>query len=177
MFSTYLDLAVTIAPSGLGGYSVSIQAPGGDARSELLPPDDIQAYQALAARLQNPDADESTLTELGQLLFRAIFQNTIKEAYVRSQGLLAEGQGLRLRLEMDADAAVAGLPWELLYDPDRGPLTLLDTPIVRYLPQQSRIPTLKIDLPLKVLVTAAQTSPLIDVGRELQILQAALGDL
>ena len=69
------------------------------------------------------------------------------------------------------------LPWEFLYDPDQGPLALLDAPIVRYLPQSSRIPSLKAELPLKVLVTGAHTPPQTDVERELNEVVAALSEL
>ncbi|MDQ2999250.1 MAG: CHAT domain-containing protein, partial [Chloroflexota bacterium] len=122
--------------------------------------------------------DEETLVELGKMLFGALFQGAIKDVYVRSQGALAPNQGLRLRLSIvPTETAVIALPWEFLYDPDQGPLALLDAPIVRYLPQSSRIPSLKAELPLKVLVTGAHTPPRTDVERELNEVVAALSEL
>ena len=69
----------------------------------------------------------------------ALFQGAIKDVYVRSQGALAGDQGLRLR-SISTETAVIALPWEFLYDPDQGPLALLDAPIVRYLPQSPASP-------------------------------------
>jgi hypothetical protein len=92
--------------------------------------------------------------------------------------MLRSDQGLRIKLRLPPDASeVAALPWELLYDPDQGPLALLDAPLVRYLPQPVRIPTLRAELPLRVLLTAAQTPPAGDVARELGQVQQALASL
>ncbi len=145
--------------------------------AHCLPTDD-PIFQALAARLASLNTDEETLVELGKMLFHALFQGAIKDVYVRSQGALTPDQGLRLRLSIvPTETAVIALPWEFLYDPDQGPLALLDAPIVRYLPQSSRIPSLKADLPLKVLVTGAHTPPQTDVERELNEVVAALSEL
>jgi predicted ATPase len=155
-----------------------VSGPGGDASGALLLPTDDPIFQALAARLASLDTDEETLVELGKMLFQALFQGAIKDVYVRSQGALTPDQGLRLRLSIvPTETAVIALPWEFLYDPDQGPLALLDAPIVRYLPQSSRIPSLKAELPLKVLVTGAHTPPQTDVERELNEVVAALSEL
>ena len=78
------------------------------------------------------------------MLFQALFQGAIKDVYTRGQGVLVPDQGLRLRLNIaPSETALIALPWEFLYDPDQGPLALLDAPIVRYLPQSSRIPSLQ----------------------------------
>src|SRR4030095_14191837 len=90
----------------------------------------------------------------------------------------APDRGRRLRLNIDPrEAALMALPWEFLYDPDQGPLALLDAPIVRYLPQPSAMPTLGAPLPLKVLVTGAFTPPEPAVERELAEVQQALASL
>ena len=150
-------------------YTVDVQsALGGDASGSFTPPSASPRYQELAARLQQLDTDEDMLIELGTILFQALFQGDVKTAYARSQGGLAADQGLRLRFDLDpAQTAVAGLPWEFLYDPDQGPLALLDAPIARYLPQPTAIPTLATPLPLKVLLTGAVTPPEPAVEREL----------
>jgi len=118
------------------------------------------------------------LVDLGQILFSAIFSSRVKEVYTRSQGKLAPDQGLRLRFDIDpALSSIAAMPWEFLYDPDQGPLTMLDAPIVRYISQQAAQSILKAQLPLKVLVTGAITPPTPDVNRELIEVRAALADL
>jgi CHAT domain len=178
MFTDYAECEIEIQPRNGAIYPFSLSAPGGDARGALRLPTDDPAYQALAARLAALDTDEELLTGIGRILFDALFQGQAREVYARSQGMLRAGQGLRIKLRIAAsEAEVAALPWELLYDPDLGPLALLDAPIVRYLPQPVRIPTLRTDLPLRVLLTAAQTPPAADVTRELNEVQAALAAL
>jgi predicted ATPase len=178
MFNQYVDFEISISPLSESRYTVSVTGPGGDASCALVLPNDDPTYQALADRLENLDTDENTLSELGQILFQALFQGAIKDVYTRSQGQLEPDQGMRLRLNITAsETAVVALPWEFLYDPDQGPLALLDAPIVRYLPQSTRIPTLRADLPLKVLLTGAQTPPKPDVERELTQVTAALSEL
>jgi hypothetical protein len=93
---------------------------------------------------------------------------------------LQPAQGLRLVLNIAAtEQEVGAQPWEFLYDPDQGPLAMLDTSIVRYLQQSALIPSLKTDLPLRMLLTGAQPGelPKINVERELSEIQTALGDL
>jgi predicted ATPase/Tfp pilus assembly protein PilF len=178
MFNQYVDFEVHISPLSASRYAVAVSGPGGDASGALLLPTDDPTFQALTARLASLDTDEQTLVELGQMLFQALFQGSIKEVYVRSQGALTPEQGLRLRLSIvPTETAVIALPWEFLYDPDQGPLALLDAPIVRYLPQSSRIPSLKTKLPLKALVTGAHTPPQTNVERELNEVVAALSEL
>jgi predicted ATPase len=178
MFNQYVDFEVHVSPLSASRYAVAVSGPGGDASGALLLPTADPIFQALAARLAALDTDEETLVELGKILFGALFQGAIKEVYVRSQGALTPDQGLRLRLSIvPTETAVIALPWEFLYDPDQGPLALLDAPIVRYLPQSARIPSLKAELPLKVLVTGAHTPPQTNVERELNEVVAALSEL
>ncbi|MBK9715867.1 MAG: CHAT domain-containing protein [Kouleothrix sp.] len=175
----YALFSIRIRGAGPDSYTIDVQsALGGDASGAFVTPARDPRYQELARRLQSLDTDEDLLIELGTILFQSIFQGGVKEVYARSQGRLAEGQGLRLRLDLDpAQAEIAGLPWEFLYDPDQGPLALLDAPIVRYLSQQSAPPMLQTTLPLKVLVTSAVTPPAPDVERELAEVRAALAGL
>src|SRR5262249_47116651 len=149
-----------------------------EARGALRLPTDDPAYQALAGRLDMLDADEELLARVGRMLFDALFQGQVKAVYARSRSMLRGGQGLRIKLRLAADIDAFGtLPWALLYYPDVGPLALLDASVVRYLPQSVRIPTLRAELPLRVLLTAAQTPPAGDVARELSQVQEALAGL
>jgi hypothetical protein len=160
-------------------YNVDVQSIlGGDASGSFTSPTHNPRYQEIIANLQKLDTDEDMLIELGSLLFQALFHGAVKEAYARSQGGLAPQQGLRVRLDLDpAQTEIAGLPWEFLYDPDQGPLALLDAPIVRYLPQPSAIPKLATSLPLKLLLTGAFTPPAPEVERELTEVREALAPL
>jgi CHAT domain len=151
---------------------------GGDANGAFVAPTNVAAYPEYIARLQRLDTDEDMLVDLGQILFAAIFSSRIKEVYTRSQGKLAPDQGLRLRFDIDpALSAIAAMPWEFLYDPDQGPLVMLDAPIVRYISQQAAPPALKTALPLKVLLTGAVTPPELNIKLELDEVRGALKHL
>jgi hypothetical protein len=179
MFKDYALFDIRIRGIDLEHSTVEVHSElGGDANGVFVSPTNVAAYPQYIARLQRLDTDEDMLVDLGQILFSAIFSSGIKEVYTRSQGKLAPDQGLRLRFDIDpALSSIAAMPWEFLYDPDQGPLVMLDAPIVRYLSQQSPPPVLKAPLPLKVLVTGAITPPAPDVNRELTEVRAALADL
>lgn len=179
MFNEYLDCEIEIQPHNGTTYPFSIRAPGGDARGQLSLPAG-EDYQALAGKLGSLQANEEELTQIGQLLFAALFQGPVKDVLVRTQGRLQPGQGMRLILNIaPGEQAIGAMPWEFLYDPDQGPLAMLDTPIVRYLQQSTLIPTLKTNLPLKILLTGAQPKDMkpLKVERELDEIKVALGEL
>lgn len=172
---TYVDFEVRIAP-GPTDYMVYATGPGGNESGTFAPPGD-PAFAMLLQQLADFSITEDGLIQIGQQLFRALFHDKIKSAYDRAQAQAEQhaDQGLRLRLNIDPqETAVTRLPWELLNDPDRGPLAMLDAPVVRFIPQLATVPSLKATLPLKVLLTAAQTPPPADVARELAEVQTAL---
>ncbi|MEO7908371.1 MAG: CHAT domain-containing protein [Roseiflexaceae bacterium] len=179
MFKDYALFDIRIRGIDLEHSTIEVHSElGGDAQAAFISPTTVAAYPEYIACLQRLDTDEDMLVELGQILFSTIFSSRVKDVYTRSQGKLASDQGLRLRFDIDpALSAITAMPWEFLYDPDQGPLTMLDAPIVRYLSQQSPPPVLKASLPLKVLVTGAITPPAPDVNRELIEVRAALADL
>src|SRR5262245_31509651 len=179
MSREYVLVDIRIRAVGPESYSLDVRSSlGGDASGIFIPPTGNPRYQELADRLQRLDTDEDALIELGTILFQSIFQGGIKDVYTRGQGRLTADQGMRLRFDIDpALTTIAGLPWEFLYDPDQGPLALLDAPTVRYIPQQAPIPSLPAPLPLKVLITGAVTPPEPDVERELAEVRAAMADL
>lgn len=175
MFHEYLEFKIQIGARTDDYYSVHVQGPGGDADGELRIPTDTPIYQRALKQITALETDEVSLVQLGHLLFEALFTPRIKELYARSQGMLTSNQGLRLVFEIATDnAVVAALPWEFLADPDHGPLAMLDAPMVRYLPTASTIPTLVTSLPLKVLLTGADTPPEVQVARELREIERAL---
>lgn len=179
MFTDYIAFEIAIYPRQGDSFPCSVHcALGGDARGLLTLPLSDREYQLLEQRLSSLDADEAVLSQLGQILFTSLFQGPIKEVYSRSQGGLKPNQGLRLVFTLPPnEPEVAALPWELLYDPDQGPLALLDMPIVRYLPQSSPTPTLKTPPPLTVLLTGAQTAPGTHVRHQLDDIKLALDGL
>jgi hypothetical protein len=181
MFEQYSELAVTIEPRRGSTYPLSVSGAGGDARGTLRLPTADPTYQRLASGLAALDTDEDSLIQIGQILFVALFRNNaeIRSVYSRTQGTLKANEGLRLKFYIgEAEAEVAALPWEFLFDPDQiGPMVTLDTPIVRYLPQSAVLPRLEAQLPLKVLLTGAATEPKPDVAGALADVQKALAAL
>ena len=179
MFKDYALFDIRIRGIDLEHSSVEVHSElGGDARSTFIPPLGDPTYDQLTKQLQELETDEDGLVELGQFLFHALFQGSIKDVYKLSQGRLKEGQGLRLRLDIDpALTEIAELPWEFLYDPDRGPLATLNMSIVRYLSQQAAPAALATPLPINVLVTGAVTPPKPDVKQELDEVCKALAVL
>jgi len=168
VFRSYVDFEIRIRADHTMGYVVEVSSPGGDAHNNLILPTQDSAYQSLLDRIQTLDTDEALLTELGQLLFRSIFHGPIKDVYSRTQGLLTEDQGFRLRFNIDAALTdISQLPWEFIYDPDLGPLTMLDAPIVRYIPLPTLEPRGRTSLPLRVLITMALPSPTLEMKYEL----------
>jgi hypothetical protein len=180
MFNRYVDLTITVEPRRGASYPFSVTSPGGDARGTLRLPTNDPTYQQLAARLAALDTDEDMLTQMGQILFKVLFGNPkLKEVYARTQGILKLDEGLRIIFYIgENEIEVATLPWEFLYDPDQiGPMATLDAPIVRYLPQAMVLPRFTGQLPLKVLLTGAETLSKPDVTRALAEAQAALTEL
>ncbi len=180
MFNRYVALTITVEPRRGASYPFSVTSPGGDARGTLRLPTNDSTYQQLAARLAALDTDEDMLTQMGQILFKVLFGNPkLKEVYARTQGILKPDEGLRITFYIgENEIEVAALPWEFLYDPDQiGPMATLDAPIVRYLPQATVLPRLTGQLPLKILLTGAETLSKPDVTRALAEAQAALAEL
>jgi hypothetical protein len=181
MFERYVELEISVEPRRGTTYPLSVRGPGGDARGTLRLPISDPTYQQLAARLATLDTDEDSLTQIGQMLFAALFRSNaeIRSVYTRAQGTLKPDEGLRLKFDIgENEIEVSALPWEFLYDPDQiGPMATLDTPIVRYLPQSSVLPRMAAQLPLKVLLTGAATEPKPDVNGALAEVRAALEPL
>ncbi|MCS6938874.1 MAG: CHAT domain-containing protein [Roseiflexaceae bacterium] len=173
---SYSDFEIAVTATESGRFLLKARGPRGEeGDGELRPPDSDPQVQTLLTRLRALDLDEAGIVALGRALFDALFAGAVRDVYVRCRGALGSDEGLRLRLNIPPSAtSVAMLPWEFLYDPDRGPLALLDTPVVRHLPQPDRIPPLTAPLPLRVLLTAAQTPPPTAVERELAAVQTAL---
>jgi hypothetical protein len=178
MFERYVELEISVEPRRGSTYPLSVRGPGGDARGTLRLPTSDPIYQQLAARLATLDTDEDSLTQIGQMLFSSLFHSNseIRAVYARTQGTLKPDEGLRMIFYIsENEVEVAALPWEFLFDPDQiGPMALLDTPIVRYLPQSAVLPRMQAQLPLKVLLTGAATEPKPDVDGALTEVREAL---
>jgi hypothetical protein len=178
MAQSFVEFEVEIgAPQG-EQYPYTARGSGGDARGQFRLPTADAEFQSLRDRLARLDTDEASLKRIGTLLFEALFQGEAGRVYAASRSRLDDMQALTIRLSIPPELEeVAALPWEFMVDPDIGPLALFDTPIVRYLPQPTPLPTFPITLPLKVLLTGAQTPPPAEIATELAVVEAALRNL
>ena len=104
----------------------------------------------------------------GEALFHALFHDDSLSAFRGSLHVAgAAGRGLRLRIRLSGDA-VANVPWELLYDPERHrfPCQLAKYPITRYLEPADTPRQPRIDGPVRMLVAISSPTELIDLDVE-----------
>lgn len=187
---TYLDfdLVVKRLPDG---YRVEVtRSPAGSARAEFtLPFSDIEIENVLlklggarrrVRRIESAEMDAAK--QFGGRLFNAVFSGDVRSVYAASaQEANARDVGLRLRLHLDDAPELADLPWEFLYNPALNRFLALSvkTPVVRFLELPEQIRPLTLHPPLNVLVMLSSPTDYesLDVEREWNHLQNALGDL
>ncbi len=134
-----------------------------------------------------PLAAELSLEALGVRLFEALFSGPVRACWARSFGAVAPDprRGLRLKVQLGLDdplvAALAEVPWELLFSPEHGGFLALQrqTPVLRSLrlplppggPPAAR--------PLRVLVVSSQPAGMTNLAleREEERIADALGAL
>lgn len=122
---------------------------------------------------------------VGARLFDALFTAGVRDRWFYSRGQVERSTdaGLRLRLHFDlADphaAAVAVLPWELLYDTERRDFVARNrrTPVVRYLEVPGAVEPPAATPPLRILVAGASPrgADELDIEEELGVLAHAWG--
>lgn len=139
MFEVWVDQPAA-APAAGAPLVCPVQvfdSPAGPARGEMtLDLQDAGLTAGLAiARSDGPDLDGRKA--LGALLYQALFNGKVRDAWMTSLGRVEQdhaADGLRLCLWINAPQ-VAALPWELLWDDQRGFLaTAADLAVCRYLP-------------------------------------------
>jgi hypothetical protein len=120
---------------------------------------------------------ERPLREFGQALFAALLgSGEVSGRYRASAALAAEqGQGLRVVLRIDTPA-LAGLPWEAMYDAATGGYVCRREPLVRHVPVASPTLPLPVQPPLRILSIVSTPRGLepLDAEREKRQLTGAL---
>mgnify|MGYP002377123656 CR=1 FL=1 len=174
------DLSLDITAAGDGAAWLSLASPAGDARQPLVVPWPRDQLAAIVAQLGEPAAGGGRLRpqEYGAALFAALFTGAARSRYDATCALAArDRQGLRVRLRVH-DPALAALPWELLYDPDRGEFLALSqsSPVVRGVTQRQPQAPFAVDGPLRVLALAASPAswPALDMEAERAALEQAV---
>ncbi len=187
---TYLDFELEISAGAGRLYPVAARSTAGEARETMrFPYDELQLESRLdklqiallqaggPRRRRALTPEEKTVQEFGQALFRALFAGELLSAYRASLAAARrQGKGLRLQLRI-ADAELAALPWEFLYDPAAANYLCLSTqtPIIRYLELPQPVRPLEVPPPLRILGMIASPAglPPLDVAREKERLMQA----
>jgi len=125
----------------------------------------------------------TAIEELGALLYERLFHHDVRDLWLRACADLDRGTaGVCLRL-MTQSPAVAALPWEMLFDPDRNLAFArsIRTPLVRTETQfrhVGRTRSLRARLPLRMLaVLPEDPTTQIHPAEETRRLNEALGSL
>ena len=88
--------------------------------------------RSMSSSASGTDALSPNLVELGQKLYNALFQGTIRDSWMTAQGIAQNRrEGLRLRLGLKGDR-LPRLPWEVLYAGARPLATGTDVVFSRY---------------------------------------------
>ncbi len=153
----------------LGAPGGSSDAPPGYPVRVSVQPDDIRAAGVFADPFAPGEVDEALawleqglfddhhVRAFGARLFEALFApGDLRRAYDR---VPVDGRPLRLRLVVDPPA-VARIPWELLYDPERRAFLALEQSVVRGLTVNAPARPIEVAPPLRVLVATASPAGL-----------------
>jgi hypothetical protein len=124
------------------------------------------------------------LEETGSLLYAALWRDQVRDLWLRARGDLETGAvaGLRVRMSL-SPPAVAALPWETLYDVDRGSVFAVGASVtlvrvVNLLRYVGTPRTLATRLPLRVLVAIPEDATgQVDAAAEWDRLRVALAPL
>ena len=164
----YLNFDLELEKAAEGYRSHVLASPAGEARAALGP---LEGFQV------GPDSQAA-----GATLFDAVFRDEVLSSLRRSLDIAAQGEkGLRIRLRLSETPELADLPWELMYDRQRGVFLALsrETPLVRYLDLPEPAEAIKPEIRLRVLAVISSPSdyPALDAEREWTNLKAALAEL
>ncbi len=137
-----LNFDLQISPDGDGYRAEVVASPSGTPTARFvlpLSPADQDGFigQLLdAGNRGSATFTESTVKTFGRNLFEAVFHGEILASFLRSRDRAeADGVNLRLRLRLNNVPALLNLPWEFLYDPNRGQFLAHSTrnPLVHFL--------------------------------------------
>ncbi len=175
----YLPFELLVGERIPQGYRVTVvESPAGDASGLCtLEPQDVALQHTLSVLMGGQD-EQGLLVELGDYLFDSLFGGPVGSALRESLSIArSTGKRLRVRLRVE-DAGLAALPWEYLHDPVEDCFLAIspNTPLLRYVPLRIPPRPLEVRPPLRILVVIASPKdmPLLDVKREMAIIQEAL---
>jgi len=165
---------VVASPAGEASAAVRLDADSLLARRRLL--QQAVLASAVPSRSGLPET-EQPVREAGQMLFaRLLGTGEVAGRYRAAAAVAAErGEGLRVVLRIDTPA-LAGLPWEAMYDQATGVYVCRQDQLVRHVPVASVPAPLRVRPPLRILgvVSSPRGLPALDVEKEQEQLALAL---
>ena len=165
---------VVASPAGEASAAVQLDADSLLARRGLL--QQAVLASAVSSRSGLPET-EQPVREAGQVLFaRLLGTGEVAGRYRAAAAVAAlHGEGLRVVLRIDTPA-LAGLPWEAMYDQATGAYVCRQDQLVRHVPVASVPAPLRVRPPLRILgvVSSPRGLPALDVEKEQDQLARAL---
>ena len=165
---------VVASPAGEASATVELDAESLLARRGLL--QQAVLASAVPSRRVLPET-EQPVREAGQVLFAGLLgTGEVAGRYRAAAAVAAErGEGLRVVLRIDTPA-LAGLPWEAMYDQAAGAYVCRQDQLVRHVPVASVPAPLRVRPPLRILgvVSSPRGLPPLDVEKEQDQLARAL---
>ena len=166
---------VVTSAAGEASADVELDADALLARRGLL--QQAVLASAVPSRRVLPET-EQPVRETGEVLFAGLLgTGEVAGRYRAAAAVAAErGEGLRVVLRIDTPA-LAGLPWEAMYDQAAGAYVCRQDQLVRHVPVASVPAPLQVRPPLRILgvVSSPRGLPALDVEKEQDQLARALG--
>jgi tetratricopeptide (TPR) repeat protein len=184
-----LDLELELTRAESGRFVITVRSPAGEDAGEFH----LDALSVLGQRSQLQSTVlasavtsrralgevEGPVREVGELLFRSLFNAGVYGAYKASIALTQQ-RGLPLRIVLRTQVPeLAALPWEMMYDAAAGAYLCQRDPLIRHVSVASPSRPLEVRPPLRVLgmVAAPRDKQRLDVEGEKRRLDTALGGL
>ena len=165
---------VVASPAGEASATVELDADSLLARRGLL--QQAVLASAVPSRRVLPET-EQPVREAGQVLFAGLLGTGEVAGRYRAAAAVAveRGEGLRVVLRIDTPA-LAGLPWEAMFDQATGAYVCRRDQLVRHVPVASVLAPLRVRPPLRILgvVSSPRGLPALDVDKEQDQLARAL---
>ena len=165
---------VVASPAGEASATVELDADALLARRGLL--QQAVLASAVPRRRVLPET-ERPVREVGELLFAGLLgAGEVAGRYRAAAAVAAErGEGLRVVLRIDTPA-LAGLPWEAMYDQATGGYVCRQDQLVRHVPVASVPAPLRVRRPLRILgvISSPRGLAALDVEKEQEQLARAL---
>ncbi|MGB0389051.1 MAG: CHAT domain-containing protein, partial [Ardenticatenaceae bacterium] len=176
---SYETFELLIGSKQTDGYPVIvIKSPAGEPRSLCWLNPQHEKLLGCLRHIKNSDTNAAFLREFGSNLFEYLFAGPIEPLYRESLGMVrGQGKSLRVRLRINSPE-LAALPWEFLYDREKGSFLAIspDTVLVRDVSMNEPDHPTAVEAPLRVLVVIS--NPLnelaLNVQQEKQTIQEAL---